>query len=167
MSWIVVLLFAFQMRAHAHAHISVDGPIPPRSADVGLKIAPCGNIARTSKSTVLQAGSTVTINWQETINHPGRFEFYFSPAGDTNWVLLKTVQDTQDGTNDLPHNYTTQLTLPNTPCTACTLQLIQVMLENPASPSYYYSCADIQLSAQSTGGTVPPTTPPTDNENCH
>src|SRR5262249_25377245 len=101
-------------------------------------------------------GSTVTVQWQETINHPGRFEFYFSEANDTNWMLIKTVVDDQDN-NVLPHNYSTTITMPNLPCTACTLQMIQVMTENPAAPSYYYSCGDIQLQAATA---TPPVTPP-------
>jgi hypothetical protein len=166
MKWaIAVLIFLSFPKAHAHAHISVDGPITPRSADVGLKVGPCGNIPRTDRPTILKAGATVTIEWQETINHPSRYEFYFSPSGDQNWSLLKVVPDTQDGTADLPHNYSTQITLPNQPCTDCTLQLIQVMLENPAAPTNYYSCADIQLTQQ--GVTQPPPGNSSTNQNCH
>jgi hypothetical protein len=163
MSWLLFLLLS-SPRSFAHANLKVNGNIPPRSADTGLKTAPCGGIARTATNKVLTAGSTVTVEWQETIDHPSRFEFYFSPDGDTGWTLLKTVADTQDGTVPLPHNYSTQLTLPSTPCTACTLQMIQVMLENPASPSYYYSCADIELTSQS----VPPSPPASPADpNCH
>lgn len=158
MSWLLMILLSTN-QAHAHANLKVNGNIPPRSADTGLKVAPCGNIARTSTPKVLTPGSTVQVDWQETINHPGRFEFYWSNANDANFTLLATVQDNQNGTNDLPHSYSTMITIPSTPCSACTLQLIQVMTENPAAPSYYYSCADIQTQSVTT--TPPPTPTPT------
>ena len=42
--------------------------------------------------------------------------------------------------------YQTDLTLPNMTCADCTIQLIQVMLEDPARPKNYYSCADLSLT---------------------
>lgn len=147
-------------QARAHAHFKVNGIVPPRSGDTALKTGPCGNIARTSAPKVLQAGSDLTVEWEETIDHPGRFEIYFSPANDTGWKLLKQVQDTQNTpVNGAPHAYATQITLPNEACTACTLQLIQVMTENPSAPSYYYSCADIQLKATSSPAPTPTPSP--------
>lgn len=156
MSWILSLLLNATV-AHGHAGFVANTQVVPRSADTGLKTAPCGGILRTSSPTQLEPGATITVNWQETINHPGRFEFYFSQAGETNWQLLKTVQDTLDD-NAVPHNYSTTITLPNVQCTDCTLQMIQVMTENPALPSYYYSCADIRMGTQSV-----PSPPPGNN----
>lgn len=157
---VAALVFGFvSERAFAHANLKVDGNIPPRSAATGLKTAPCGGVARTSTPKILTPGSTVRVDWQETINHPGRFEFYWSSGGDTGFTLLATVQDTQNGTNDLPHNYSTMITIPTTPCTECTLQMIQVMTENNP-PSMYYSCADVQTQSVTVDpGTSPVTTP--------
>lgn len=142
----VILIFAPAL-ASAHARFDPAGNVPPRNSSAGLKTGPCGGVARTSTPKVLQQGSMVRIDWQETVQHPGRFEIYFSQSGDTNFTLLKTIIDTKDSSTDLPHNYNDMIQLPNVVCDTCTLQLIQVMTENPASPSLYYSCADIQLQA--------------------
>jgi hypothetical protein len=102
------------------------------------------------------------VEWEEVVDHPGHFEFYFSPANDQNFRLITTVNDTQNNT-PMPHNYAVTFQVPSTPCEACTLQMVQVMTENPAVPRNYYSCADIRI--EDTGG-VPtaspvPTTMPT------
>jgi hypothetical protein len=137
----------------AHIRLKAGQTLVPRSTSDSLKTSPCGGLARSANPVVLKAGETITVNWEETINHPGHFEFRFSQAGDTNFTLLKSIVDTQD-TGATPHQYTTQLTMPSVACTNCTIQLIQSMEEDPANPSYYYSCADIVL--QSTGTVTPP-----------
>ncbi len=148
--------------AFAHARLLPGGSLPPRNTNAGLKTGPCGGVARTLAPKSFVAGQDITVEWEETVNHPGRFEFYFSEAGDTNFQLLKSVPDTQDS-GDPPHRYSTSLTLPNLTCTACTIQMIQVMTENPALPRNYYSCADIQLTATPTqpGPNPIPTPSPT------
>ncbi|MGZ3690196.1 MAG: SCE4755 family polysaccharide monooxygenase-like protein [Pseudobdellovibrio sp.] len=156
--FVITLLFMTEM-ATAHSRWSLTGNTPPRDNSTGLKSAPCGGLPRGSAPKVFQAGSTITVQWEETIQHPGHFEFYYSQANDANFTLLKTVADTQDDQNT-PHEYSTTLTLPNINCSGCTLQLIQVMTENPAAPTNYYSCSDIQLTG-STATTPPVTTPPT------
>ena len=52
------------------------------------------------------------------------------------------------------HAYTTSVIIPNTPCTKCTLQLLQFMASHPLDPSYFYhQCADVTiLAAGGTGG---------------
>lgn len=172
--FILTVVLIFSVRVFAHARITDSGGIVPRSNNAGIKVGPCGGLARSLNAPVLQAGSTITLNWIETINHPGRFEFYFSPANEQGFQLLKTVIDDQNATNNLPHMYSTTITLPTTNCTDCTLQMIQVMTENPAAPTFYYSCADIQI----TGGTPPvvgpapapapvPTPTPAPGDECH
>lgn len=150
---VLLLLILSTHFAWGHARLKTANGIVPRSSSAGLKTGPCGNVARTSNVATYRSGESITVQWEETVNHPGRFEFYFSQANDANWVLLKSVDDMQDNSATLPHQYSTSLTLPNATCTDCTLQMIQVMTENPASPSLYYSCADIRL--QSTGGPLP------------
>lgn len=143
----------------AHARLKASNNIVIRSNNAGIKTGPCGGVARTAAPADLVAGQKVTVNWEETIQHPGRYEFYFSEAGDANFKLLATVVDTQDDTASLPHQYTVELTMPNVACTACTLQMIQVMTENPANPRNYYSCADIKLTSTTPVPPVPPTPP--------
>lgn len=168
--WFSFLIVAFMVpdQVLAHARLRPAGNLPPRSTNAGIKTGPCGGLPRSANPTVLQKGSTITVSWEETINHPGRFEFYFSLAGDTGWQLLKSVPDDQNG-GGLPHQFSTTLTLPDVDCTGCTIQMIQVMTENPASPSLYYSCADIVL--QTLSGPVPPPVEPPPSPNpdpvCH
>jgi hypothetical protein len=99
------------------------------------------------------------VQWEETINHPGRYEFYYSKMNDQGFVLLKTVQDELNNgiAGTAYHQYETELTMPAEPCEFCTIQMIQVMTENPASPSLYYSCADIKLVTPV--GVPPPPSP--------
>lgn len=123
------------------------GDVTPRNSNAGIKNGPCGGVARGNNPKVLTAGNTITLRWVETIQHPGKYHFEFSPAGDTNWVRWKTVDDDQDN-QTLPHAYSTTVTIPanTTPCTACTFRLVQEMTDrNP--PTFYYSCGDIQINA--------------------
>ncbi|MGE0527635.1 MAG: SCE4755 family polysaccharide monooxygenase-like protein [Bdellovibrionales bacterium] len=157
--WILsgfALLFILIPKAYGHARLK-GSVLPPRSNNAGLKTGPCGGVSRTASPKVFQAGETITIEWEETVQHPGEFRFSFSRANDQNFTLLKTVTDSQDGTKDLPHSYSTTITLPSQSCDACTIQMIQIMTENPANPSYYYSCADIKIESP-----VRPSDPPVD-----
>ena len=140
-------LFAFSLLISTvtwgHAHLTA--PVP-RSNDAGLKVGPCGGIARKTPTDV-GGGQMLTVTWEESIQHPGKYLFALSKANDTGFELnpLATVIDTQDGKNDLPHKYQVQIMMPNIDCPGCTLQMIQSMEENVNSPSYYYSCADINI----------------------
>lgn len=145
--------------AFAHARLKASNNIVIRSNNAGIKTGPCGGVARAAIPADLVGGQKVTVNWEETIQHPGRYEFYFSESGDTNFKLLATVVDTQDDSATLPHQYSVELTMPDISCTACTLQMIQVMTENPANPRNYYSCADIKLTSTTPVPPVPPTPP--------
>lgn len=143
----------------AHARWLLDGVIKPRSPASELTTAPCGGVQRTTTPVVLTPGQTVNVEWEETIDHPGYYIISFSPAADASfdqYVLAPKIIDTQDGT-PTPHVYRTQITLPDQACAACTLQLIQVMEENPQNPVNYYSCADIQLAADPGGPPSPVT----------
>ena len=163
-SLLVISLMLFSSLGHAHARLKANPAIKIRSTSDGIKTGPCGGLPRSATPAVLTAGQTVTVEWEETIYHPGQFEIYFSAANDQNFSLLKTIPQDQNNQN-LPHQFSTTITLPNVACQACTLQLIQVMLENPNVPTYYYSCADMQLTASSTTITTP-TPAPTPAQNC-
>jgi hypothetical protein len=138
------------------AHTRLTSPMA-RSTSDGLKTGPCGKIARGANPTVWTAGSKVQIEWEETVDHPGRYFLSFSYADDLGFeqnIFDKNLPDMQ-GQGALPHKYSYILTVPNKTCDACTLQLIQSMEENPASPSYYYSCADIKIVADGSPGATP------------
>lgn len=142
----IFTLIASSPMAWGHARMLRVETLVPRSSSDGLKTAPCGNVARTGTAAELTAGATQTIKWEETVDHPGQYFIEFSPSGDTGWVRLKAIPDIQrnGAANPLPHNYETTITVPNVPCEACTLRVIQEMTDR-TPPTYYYSCADIKI----------------------
>ena len=153
--------------AFGHARWKLNGPTPPRSNDTGLKSPPCGDKPRGTTPKTFTAGSTITLEWEETINHLGRFEIEFSEAGDANFQMLAQMNDDQNNAA-VPHNYSMSVKLPDKVCTECTLRLVQVMLDNPAAPSNYYSCSDIELKAASPSPGPGPTPSPSPSPgNCN
>lgn len=158
---LLAALSASSTDTHAHARWLLDGIIKPRTPSTELKTAPCGGIARGDTPAIFTPGQTLTVQWEETIDHPGYYVISFSPAGDSNfdqYILAPKIPDTQNNT-PTPHVYQAQITLPDQACTQCTLQLIQVMEENPLIPVNYYSCADIQLLADPGGPPLPVSEP--------
>lgn len=158
----MILLFVLSAStAWGHSHLV--SPVP-RDPSTGIKTGPCGTLPKPAVATqTFTSGQTIVVQFQETIDHPGRYFISFSPANDLNFnlYLLATVPDIQDPAS-IPHNYSASITLPNISCTNCTLQLIQSMEEVPASPTYYYSCADINLVGGPPAPTPSPMPSPTD-----
>lgn len=153
----------------AGAHIALKSPTARTNDQIQLKVGPCGQNtnARTSKITVFKPGQTITVAWDETINHPGHYRISFDPNG-TNFPNPKSFTDMDGGVNVLvdgipdktgvaPIAYTQQVTLPNVECNNCTLQLIQVMTDkppydpSPAGNDIYYQCADLVLTNSDAG----------------
>jgi hypothetical protein len=153
-----ILLFSLQGFSHARL---VD-PVPRTNSDLGLKGGPCGTLngvqnAKGNNPTPLVAGSTITVKYIETIEHPAKYYFSWSTTAVDNATEFQAnmkLDPTVDLAGPAPHNYTTTLQVPNTPCDNCTLQFTQLMLE---SNTYYYSCADVKIVAN---GTTPPPPPP-------
>jgi len=117
---------------------------PTPRVQASLKVGPCGGVARTSSPVVLEVGSEIEVTWDEFVDHPGYYQIFFSTGGDRDFVLLLDgIADKRPPTSG-PNLYSAKVTLPSTPCEG-TLQLIQVMTENPARPSLYFSCADVRL----------------------
>lgn len=159
MKYITALLFVFLPSAlFAHARMTFP---QPRNNNAGIKSGPCGGLARSATPTNVVGGQMLTVTWQETINHPGRYIFSLSFANDLGFAqnILATIPDVQNG-GGLPHMYTAQIPIPNVNCSTCTIQLIQSMEENPAAPTYYYSCADINITQAAVTPPVVPPTPP-------
>ena len=71
--WILgVLLILLALASHlssAHSRFNPAGNIVGRTTDTGVKTGPCGPYARTNTPKVLQSGSTVQVDWQETVQH--------------------------------------------------------------------------------------------------
>ncbi len=85
------MLFLFSCSAYAHARLKLDGLIPPRYTSDGIKThpvnVPCGNVPTnssliTGRISIFQVNTTIAVDWEETIEHPGYYVFEFSPAGD-------------------------------------------------------------------------------------
>ena len=159
----------------ASAHVRLVYPTPryPTPAMMNssndIKTGPCGraNDSRTtdmSRVTVLEPGATITVQFNETIDHPGFYRISFDDDGQDAFVAPSMRSQVQTGpTFTLPvlrdniadhaaGAYTAMVTLPNVECERCTLQLIQVMVQASVmswdpSPDQdiYYTCADIAL----------------------
>ena len=135
--------------ARAHAQFMVESITPPRVDEDGIKTGPCGNYPRSLNPVVFTPGQEITVEWKETIDHPGSYRIAFSPSNDQGFDdnVLAEIVDTQDGA-DVPHYYSANINLPDMVCEDCSLQLIQTMTDrNP--PTQYFSCADIRLVADS------------------
>lgn len=166
----------------ARAHIELIEP-PPRYADARAenKSCPCGfgtsnrvcdveaersDPNRSNRVTTLTAGQRLVVRFDEYIAHSGRFRVAFDPdgadLGDFNAHPLADIQDPLGNTGNAGEGsiWEIEVTVPDTPCTNCTLQLIQVMesdlmmtpIDDPAPHSTYYACADIQIVAGAAAG---------------
>jgi MYXO-CTERM domain-containing protein len=156
-----LLAFALTLTAaaSADAHITMTSPTPRHSKQ---KLGPCGvafaEDARGSDVTTFMGGETITVTWNETVNHPGHyrisldldgFDDFADPAtadelytNDT--VLLDGIEDKGGGM------YSAEVTLPDVDCDTCTLQLIQLMTDKPPygdGNDLYYQCADLVIMA--------------------
>jgi hypothetical protein len=132
----------------------------------GIKQGPCGGIARSlDRVTNLNAGEMFTMEWVETINHPGYFLLQFSQDGQKDMItkfliqdqdlnLVNTIARFEHKNGGTPKTYSGTFTVPDVTCNKCVLQLVQVM-EDKNPVSNYFSCADIKITK---GGA--PVTPP-------
>ena len=159
-----VLTLAMLAPQGAQAHIRLLSPLS-RYGDQ-QKTGPCGVAggARTENVAVFEPGATITVEWEEYINHPSHYRISFDIDGDDDFVDPATPTDffnsatvLIDDIDDPPEAVKTmQVTLPNIECENCTLQVIQAMYDKPPFASgndIYYQCVDIALRS---GGAVTP-----------
>jgi hypothetical protein len=132
----------------------------------GQKQGPCGEGTPSNQVTTYLPGETITVTWQETINHPGHFRISLDPDGGEDDLVDPTDYDdfyaapsvlADDIADPGGSSFTHEITLPMEECAKCTLQLIQVMTDKPpwgpeGGNELYYWCADIAIS--STGPTT-------------
>ncbi len=130
-------------------------------------------VPASGKITEFHVGETIDVQWTDTVAHPGYFRIALAPNRDD----LKNPTIVQDGSCNFDETmvptsasgnvladgvsfrsrvgfsdaagkmFTQKVTLPNTPCDKCTLQVVQVM-ENDLqalSKCYYFHCADIKI----------------------
>lgn len=133
----------------ASAHIAMT---VPAVRTVDQKTGPCGAAGSTrgANVTTFAPGETITMEWDETVDHPGHYRIAFdddgndfqnpnNPNDDFPGTLVEPIVDKVGG------HYTQEFTLPTTPCDNCTLQLIQVMTTSVPYNSFYFQCADIRI----------------------
>jgi len=148
----------------ASAHIELDFPAP-RTLD--QKEGPCGLAGSTRGAvTTFAPGSTITVHWHETVDHPGHYRIAFDPDGDDSFYVPTAYDDVRsadddptilvDGISDANGEgvYEATVTLPDVECDNCTLQLIQMMTDKApydvtgyfeTGNDLYYQCADVAL----------------------
>jgi uncharacterized protein (TIGR03382 family) len=177
----------------AYAHEALEEPIPRYDSDgyYANKSCPCGSglndqaCSVTSENSdpnrsvdhinTYDAGETITVRLHEVIGHSGRWRIAFDPDGadlaDFNANILLDEPDPagNDGNTGNGDEWEWQVTLPDTPCDNCTLQVIQDMngdtttpVADPTGDPSYFQCADLVLlgppDSGDTGGTTPTTT---------
>jgi hypothetical protein len=141
----------------ADAHLRVTQPTT-RYGDQ-QKVGPCGVAGgvRSQNVHTFRPGATITIVWEEFINHPGHYRISFDDDGDDDFVDPAAIDDFYSApsvlVDDIPDKnggtYEYELTLPEIECHNCTLQVIQVMYDKPPfgnGNDMYYQCIDLILS---------------------
>lgn len=148
----------------AAAHIELQIPAARYSADM-QKDPPCGhpdNPPGAGPVATYQAGETITVQFEETVNHAGHFRIALDTTGTDTFTLPTGFDDFYNSSevllDDIPDMaggvYMVDVTLPDTPCDPCTLQLIQVMNDGswgPGDSDLYFNCADIAIEGAGAG----------------
>ncbi len=136
----------------ADAHITQTFPTPRTSSQ---KEGPCGAADSVrGPAQVFAPGETITVEWTETVEHPGHYRIAFdmdgevfplpnNPNDDFDVILVDQIEDRN--VNGADRTYEQEITFPDVECDTCTLQLIQIMTTNVPYNSFYFQCADIEL----------------------
>lgn len=173
-AWLGASLFSGLISSAAWGHSILTSP-PSRDGMDNWKegrnpafVQPCGP-PRTSKQAVSTygPGAKITVQFKETVTHPGCFILDFAKEGGTFQGLTVVPHNAAGGGS----TYSTMVTLPTMTCDDCILRLRQVMMEGITSKTcppatipqsaLYYSCANVALQngvGGSDGGS-PDTTP--------
>lgn len=162
----------------AHAHVCLLSPVPRACDFLQQKQGPCGaRVGRSpTKVTTFRPGETITVQIEESVDHPSHYRVAFNPSGDKfedpvnvndkngkhPYVILDNIPDSTARRQEF------KVTLPNITTDNATLQLIQVMYDKGGNgfagndgvgtrgDDVYYSCADIVLKGDPVPGAPPP-----------
>jgi hypothetical protein len=159
---------AWTSAAWAHVDLTYP-PMRHEYSNNGQKTGPCGSGPATGAVTTFGPGATITVTWDETINHPGHYRISFdADGGDDDFVDPSGYDDFYVApsvvADDIPdmggNSFSQQITLPETECDLCTIQLIQVMTDKPpwgpgGGDDIYYWCADIAIKDGGGSGGAP------------
>jgi hypothetical protein len=164
----------------ANAHVKIISH-PMRNSIANIKEGTCGKSpdARSTNINTFLSGSTITLQWDEFVPHPGSFRIAFDDDGDdfpepssyedlaptpepgTTLIATGLFQHTSAQSQGI---YSFDVTLPDIECDNCTLQLTQLMTDKPpytvGGNDIYYNCLDVTLTKDDTK--VPPPPPPLD-----
>lgn len=178
-----LLLTMAVLAAPAQAHFFLEAPQSAWAQNaVGdpQKRPPCGNEAGTAPTnavTTVEAGSTLTIRFRETIFHPGHYRVALgltgpgdlpepapvtpgaTPCGSTTVQSPPVFPVLADGmlhhSTALTGTQSFAVTIPaNVSCTRCTLQVIQFMSDhalNVPGGCYYSHCATLTIVPRDAG----------------
>lgn len=159
----LTLAAVLSLSSYASAHLQL---MFPEQRHTEQKAGPCGvaGDARGDKITALEPGAKITVEWDETVEHPGHFRIMLDEDGfdfpeptgyDDFCDPAKVTQGIHCLVDNIPDkaampNYSVEVTLPDIECDNCTLQVIQVMSDKPpwgpgGGNDLYYQCADITM----------------------
>lgn len=156
------------------AHLDLLQPVPREQGrfrvdqitNTNLKEGPCGQRenGRTEKTNVFAPGETISLVWDEYVNHRSYYRVAFDLDGDDDLPRFSGPGVPQEGhdprdlcpvddrvilayeLNDASGGqYTLDVTLPDVECDNCTLQVIQYMYGRERARPYYFQCADLVL----------------------
>jgi hypothetical protein len=146
----------------ASAHIDLNEP-PARFQDPleDQKDGPCGAAGGRANETALVAGQIIQIQWDEPIEHESYFRLAFLEDGDAfpnpvafdefcdpdldDWCIEDNIED-----GEIEGSFTYEWVVPDITCDNCTLQLIQVMLDDDGlqEDDLYFDCADVTIAPE-------------------
>lgn len=166
--------------SHANAHALFAEPAPRDQQDGYKDGSACGvAFAATQPSTTYAPGQSLNVQWLETVDHFGCFLVEFSAEGDRDFQVLGRKSHSSPpppdaATSAEPRHWSLDVTLPNAPCSGCTLRLRQLMLDadvtadacspdNAAPGSIYTTCANIALEGPGSAGGTASTSSPADS----
>lgn len=153
----------------AAAHIALLDP-PARYDRSYQKDGPCGRADNPPGEvrTTYEAGQTITIAFDEFINHPGHYRVSLSAEGDGAFVDPTDYEDFYPAENVLlddiedpsVQTHAVEVKLPDgLICDHCVLQVLQIMYDKmPWGPAggneIYYQCSDIAIVPIDSGETT-------------
>lgn len=159
--------------AYGHAHLTSPRPrvqstdpaapgyVATPSAAAGKTTGPCGggaNFSTAGAPTIsVEQGTPFDVTFLETIEHPGHYRIALNATGNGTGAAEQILSDNiPDLTGAVPAGgrpYTQSVTIPAAVADGTyVMQLIQVMTEG-GTPTYYYSCADINVGIPLPAGT--------------
>ena len=165
MKWVCIVLCSACACSLAHAHIMLSYPPArtPNAPGAPHYMSPCGDSPDPGPAktrTVLSSGTTISVQWTETIDHPSHYRISFDADGQDAFTVPLAYDDFYNGPAVLLDDIadpdpgapkSVDVTLPNVACDECTLQLIQVRYDappytiGPDSSDVHYQCADVVL----------------------